>query len=116
MDSTTSVRVRGLHKAYGETVAVDGVDLDISHGGAPLHEALGRLTDRIGAELAIKSRFEVRGPAARIRQARRLGPHRRGDHCHPARRYSPARPVTGRVIIIPAGYWRLDRLVTDCWR
>src|SRR5262252_5979885 len=32
MDSTTSVRVRGLRKSYGETVAVDGVDLDISHG------------------------------------------------------------------------------------
>jgi signal transduction histidine kinase len=30
--------------------------------GAPLHEALGRLTDRIGAELAIASRFEVCGP------------------------------------------------------
>jgi signal transduction histidine kinase len=29
----------------------------------PLHEALGRLTDRIGAELAIAARFEVCGPA-----------------------------------------------------
>src|SRR5262249_57614250 len=32
MDSTTSVRVRGLRKSYGETIAVDGVDLDIFHG------------------------------------------------------------------------------------
>jgi signal transduction histidine kinase len=29
----------------------------------PLHEALGRLTDRIGAELGIAVRFEVCGPA-----------------------------------------------------
>ena len=27
-----AIRVRGLRKAYGETVAVDGVDLDVSHG------------------------------------------------------------------------------------
>src|SRR5262250_1426722 len=32
VDSTTSVRVRGLRKSYGETIAVDGVDLDIFHG------------------------------------------------------------------------------------
>jgi ABC-2 type transport system ATP-binding protein len=32
MDSTTSVCVRGLRKSYGETMAVDGVDLAISHG------------------------------------------------------------------------------------
>ena len=32
MDSTTRVRVRGLRKSYGETIAVDGVDLDIFHG------------------------------------------------------------------------------------
>jgi len=32
MDTTTSVRVRGLRKSYGDTVAVDGVDLDIPHG------------------------------------------------------------------------------------
>ncbi len=32
MDSTTSVLVRGLRKSYGETMAVDGVGLDISHG------------------------------------------------------------------------------------
>ena len=32
MDTTTSVRVRGLRKSYGDTVAVDGVDLDIRHG------------------------------------------------------------------------------------
>ena len=32
MDTTTSVRVRGLRKSYGDTVAVDGVDLDISRG------------------------------------------------------------------------------------
>jgi len=32
MDSTTSVCIRGLRKSYGETTAVDGVDLDISHG------------------------------------------------------------------------------------
>jgi signal transduction histidine kinase len=31
--------------------------------GGPLHEALGRLTDRIGAELGIAARFEVLGPA-----------------------------------------------------
>ena len=31
--------------------------------GGPLYEALGRLTDRIGAELAITARFEVCGPA-----------------------------------------------------
>jgi len=27
-----AIRVRGLRKVYGETVAVDGVDLDVSHG------------------------------------------------------------------------------------
>jgi len=32
MDTTASVRVRGLRKSYGDTVAVDGVDLDIRHG------------------------------------------------------------------------------------
>jgi len=32
MDSTSSVRVSGLRKSYGQTVAVDGVDLDISRG------------------------------------------------------------------------------------
>src|SRR5437016_7800958 len=32
MDTTASVRVRGLRKSYGHTVAVDGVDLDIHHG------------------------------------------------------------------------------------
>jgi signal transduction histidine kinase len=31
--------------------------------GGPLYEALGRLTDRIGAELGISARFEVCGPA-----------------------------------------------------
>jgi signal transduction histidine kinase len=31
--------------------------------GGPLHEALGRLTDRIGAELGITARFELCGPA-----------------------------------------------------
>ncbi len=31
--------------------------------GGPLYEALGRLTDRIGAELGITARFEVCGPA-----------------------------------------------------
>ena len=32
MDSFASVRVRGLRKSYGDTAAVDGVDLDIHHG------------------------------------------------------------------------------------
>jgi ABC-2 type transport system ATP-binding protein len=32
MDTTASVRVRGLRKTYGDTVAVDRVDLDIRHG------------------------------------------------------------------------------------
>ncbi len=32
MDTTASVRVRGLRKSYGQTAAVDGVDLDIHHG------------------------------------------------------------------------------------
>jgi ABC-2 type transport system ATP-binding protein len=32
MDTTASVHVRGLRKSYGDTVAVDGVDLDIRHG------------------------------------------------------------------------------------
>ncbi len=32
MDTTASVRVRGLRKSYGDTAAVDGVDLDIRHG------------------------------------------------------------------------------------
>jgi DNA-binding CsgD family transcriptional regulator len=32
MDTTASVRVRGLRKSYGDTVAVDGVGLDIRHG------------------------------------------------------------------------------------
>ena len=32
MDTTASVRVRGLRKSYGDIVAVDGVDLDIRHG------------------------------------------------------------------------------------
>jgi ABC-type multidrug transport system ATPase subunit len=29
---SASVRVRGLRKAYRDVTAVDGVDLDISHG------------------------------------------------------------------------------------
>jgi ABC-2 type transport system ATP-binding protein len=32
MNTNASVRVRGLRKAYRDVVAVDGVDLDISHG------------------------------------------------------------------------------------
>jgi ABC-2 type transport system ATP-binding protein len=32
MGTTASVRVRGLRKSYGHTVAVDGADLDIHHG------------------------------------------------------------------------------------
>jgi ABC-2 type transport system ATP-binding protein len=32
MNTNVSVRVRGLRKAYKDVVAVDGVDLDISHG------------------------------------------------------------------------------------
>jgi signal transduction histidine kinase len=49
----------GLAEARAMVAALAPAHLE----GAPLHEALGRLTDRIGAELAIKSRFEVCGPA-----------------------------------------------------
>jgi ABC-2 type transport system ATP-binding protein len=31
-DTATAVQVRGLRKLYGETAAVDGIDLDIRHG------------------------------------------------------------------------------------
>ena len=49
----------GLAEARAMVAALAPAHLE----GAPLHEALGRLTDRIGAELAIASRFEVRGLA-----------------------------------------------------
>ena len=49
----------GLAEARAMVAALAPAQLE----GAPLHEALGRLTDRIGAELAIASRFEVCGPA-----------------------------------------------------
>ena len=49
----------GLAEARAMVAALAPAQLE----GAPLHEALGRLTDRIGAELAIESRFEVCGPA-----------------------------------------------------
>jgi signal transduction histidine kinase len=49
----------GLAEARAMVAALAPAHLE----GAPLHEALGRLTDRIGAELAIASRFEVCGPA-----------------------------------------------------
>jgi ABC-2 type transport system ATP-binding protein len=32
MSSETAIQVRGLRKSYGETLAVDGIDLDISRG------------------------------------------------------------------------------------
>jgi signal transduction histidine kinase len=49
----------GLAEARAMVAALAPAHLE----GAPLHEALSRLTDRIGAELAIASRFEVCGPA-----------------------------------------------------
>jgi signal transduction histidine kinase len=49
----------GLAEARAMVAALAPAHLD----AGPLHEALGRLTDRIGAELAIAARFEVCGPA-----------------------------------------------------
>jgi signal transduction histidine kinase len=48
----------GLAEARAMVAALTPTHLE----AAPLHEALRRLTDRIGAELAISARFEVRGP------------------------------------------------------
>ena len=48
-----------LTEARAMVAALTPAHLD----GGPLHEALGRLTDRIGAELGITARFEVCGPA-----------------------------------------------------
>jgi len=48
-----------LAEARAMVAALTPAHLD----GGPLHEALGRLTDRIGAELGITARFEVCGPA-----------------------------------------------------
>jgi signal transduction histidine kinase len=48
----------GLAGARAMVAALTPAHLDTG----PLHEALGRLTDRIGAELTIAARFEVCGP------------------------------------------------------
>src|SRR5215469_9338330 len=55
----TQTAREGLAEARAMVAALTPAHLDTG----PLHEALGRLTDRIGAELAISVRFEVRGPA-----------------------------------------------------
>jgi signal transduction histidine kinase len=55
----TQTAREGLAEARAMVAALTPAHLE----AGPLHEALGRLTDRIGAELAIDARFEVCGPA-----------------------------------------------------
>jgi signal transduction histidine kinase len=55
----TQTARESLAEARAMVAALTPAHLD----GGPLHEALGRLTDRIGAELGIMARFEVCGPA-----------------------------------------------------
>jgi signal transduction histidine kinase len=55
----TQTAREGLAEARAMVATLNPADLD----AGPLHEALGRLADRIGAELGIAVRFEVRGPA-----------------------------------------------------
>src|SRR6266700_1740591 len=55
----TQTAREGLAEARAMVAALAPAHLE----GGPLHEALGRLTDRIGAELGIAVRFEVCGPA-----------------------------------------------------
>ena len=54
----TQTAREGLAEARAMVAALTPAHLDTG----PLHEALGGLTDRIGAELAIAARFEVCGP------------------------------------------------------
>src|SRR5207247_8836293 len=54
----TQTAREGLAEARAMVAALTPAHLD----AGPLHEALGRLTDRIGAELGIAVRFEVSGP------------------------------------------------------
>jgi signal transduction histidine kinase len=53
----TQTAREGLAEARAMVAALTPAHLDTDH----LHEALGRLTDRIGAELGIGARFEVCG-------------------------------------------------------
>jgi two-component sensor histidine kinase len=55
----TQTAREGLAEARAMVAALTPAHLDTG----PLHEALGRLADRIGAELGIAVRFEVCGPA-----------------------------------------------------
>ena len=55
----TQTAREGLAEARAMVAALAPAHLE----GGPLHEALGRLTDRIGAELGIAVWFEVCGPA-----------------------------------------------------
>jgi len=55
----TQTAREGLAEARAMVAALTPAHLDTG----PLHEALGRLTDRIGAELGIGARFEVCGQA-----------------------------------------------------
>jgi signal transduction histidine kinase len=55
----TQTAREGLAEARAMVAALTPAHLDTG----PLHEALGRLTDRIGAELGIGARFEVCGEA-----------------------------------------------------
>jgi signal transduction histidine kinase len=55
----TQTAREGLAEARAMVAALTPAHLD----SGPLHEALARLTDRIGAELGIKARFEVCGQA-----------------------------------------------------
>jgi signal transduction histidine kinase len=55
----TQTAREGLAEARAMVAALTPTHLD----SGPLHEALARLTDRIGAELGIKARFEVCGQA-----------------------------------------------------
>jgi signal transduction histidine kinase len=55
----TQTAREGLAEARAMVAALTPAHLDPGH----LHEALGRLTDRIGAELGIGARFEVCGEA-----------------------------------------------------
>jgi hypothetical protein len=52
MSYATAIQVRGVRKCYGETLAVDGIDLDINRGVLAL-VARGRTNAEIGRALYI---------------------------------------------------------------
>ena len=69
------------------------------HPGPPRHrpaaEALGRLTDRIGAELAIEARFEVCGPPRPLPATAEVVLLRAAQEALPTCASTPAPPTSG---------------------